>query len=263
MLQIEKLKRTPLARVAAERLMKETPHVLDRELSIGSGRIGNVFALADGRALIYAERGRSMLYPSRDELAAALRADYERIRQGYSALLDVLPQGESFAAAVPELLLEAPARLTVEDASALDFSMQSLALVDAAVRRLGRTKALSAEVFPWLVAYVGEVIRREVAQAGRWEMRLEEDGLTWGPYIVDARGNLFPVLRFYKDLLEHGPRVLSLRTFVEELTPIYAEVMTRPAAPGSVSGGGVIPPDGKIDQIREAIVASARGRTCY
>jgi hypothetical protein len=205
---IEKLSKTPLARVAARRLLDETPHVLDRELSVGTGK---VFALADGRV--------------------------ERIKQGYSPMLEILPQGEGFAAAVPELLREAPARLGI-DASALDFTVESLSLLDAAVRRLGRMKAVSPEVFPWLLAYVGEVIRRTATVGGRWEMRLEEDGRTWIPWIIDARGNLFPVLGFYKDLLEHGPRVLSLRTFVETVTPIPAEMM-QSDLPGTVSGGGV------------------------
>jgi hypothetical protein len=72
-----------------------------------------VFALADGRALILVERGRSMLYASRDELAAWYRAAVERVKQGYSPLLDSLPQGEGFAAAVPALLAAAPLRLSI------------------------------------------------------------------------------------------------------------------------------------------------------
>jgi hypothetical protein len=207
---IEKLKCTPLSRPAAQRLLEETPHVLDRELSIG---LGIVFALADGRALIFFERGRSKLFPSRDELAAAYRADMERIRGGYSPLLDVLPQGQGFAAAVPELLRDAPALLAI-DASALDFSVKSVALLDDAVRRLGRTKALTPEVFPSLLAYVGEVVRRVVD--GRWEVR-SEDGRSWIPCVVDERQHEYPVFGIYKGLLEYGPQAAPLRQFVEFL----------------------------------------------
>jgi hypothetical protein len=155
-----------------------------------------------------------MLYPSHDELAAAYRADVERIKQGYSPMQEMLPQGEGFAAAVPELLRDAPARLGI-DAAALDFSVESVAFADKAVRRLGRTKASSPEVFPSLLAYIGEVVRRRVADGRRWEMRLGDDGRTWEPWIVDTRGNHFPVLGINVQLSDDdGPRASSLREWV-------------------------------------------------
>jgi hypothetical protein len=54
------------------------------------------------------------------------------------------------------------------------------------MRKTDPQEMLTPQVFSALVAYVGEVMRHMTR--GRWEMRLETDGQTWAPFIVDLDG---------------------------------------------------------------------------
>jgi hypothetical protein len=93
----------------------------------------------------------------------------------------------------------------------LDYTEGSLDFVDKAIRRLGSERIMTAEVFPSLMAYVGEVIRRQVH--GAWELRSTDGGKRLEPEIVEITGGRHQLLRIYKELLEHG-RTASMRAFV-------------------------------------------------
>src|SRR5436853_531509 len=82
---------------------------------------------------------------------------------------------------------------------ALDFTVVRLRLADEAVRAAGQAQVLTPEVFPALLAYIGEVIRRKVD--GTWHVyRTSED--LWDPDVVDKRGERCRLLRIYKEILE-------------------------------------------------------------
>jgi hypothetical protein len=65
-------------------------------------------------------------------------------------------------------------------------------------------QTLTAGVFAPLLAYVGEVVRLKTG--GRWEMRLDSDGVTWLPWIVDSTGRSYAIVAIHKELYEHGRR---------------------------------------------------------
>ena len=58
----------------------------------------------------------------------------------------------------------------------------------------------------------GSVVMRRAIE-GRWDMRLDSDGQTCVPWIVDPSGRSYAPVRIYKELLEHG-RSASMRAFV-------------------------------------------------
>jgi hypothetical protein len=139
------------------------------------------------------------LWDSRDELAAGQKKVLTQVGGGRSSWRTELPQQEHFIDAMPELLRALPGLLDL-DPVALDFNEASLGLVDVAVRRLGQQRVLTAEIFPSVLAYVGEVIRRAVG--GRWEMRRDEKNDEWDPWVVAPDGRECPMLRIYKGILE-------------------------------------------------------------
>jgi hypothetical protein len=125
-------------------------------------------------------------------------------------LTDVLPDPERFPSEVDALVAKLPQLLRI-DVSVLDFSEDSLDVIDSAIRRLGSERLLTGDVFPSFVAYVGEVIRRHVN--GVWELSAPREGMLSAPDVVDVTGKRYSVLRIYKQLLEHG-RDASMRAFV-------------------------------------------------
>ncbi len=208
------------------RLVSETSTVRAPELTESSGSI--VYILSDGRVLSTPYEGASgLLYPS----AAAFR---ELIGPAHPAVQHVLaehplPHGQEFPAHARDLALLLPEALGVDD-TALDFSASSLRVVDEALKRAGRTQALSDNVFPSLVAYFGEVLRREAN--GRWDQRFNEEHGVWEPWIVAENREVPVFFDVYDELYERGERLrgLSLRgllaarvesgpTFFDEIKP--------------------------------------------
>ncbi len=123
-----------------------------------------------------------------------------------------LPQGQSFAEQVPDLVRGLPAQLKLDPAQ-LDGTETSLDAVDKTLRRMRPERMLDPDVFAALTAYVGEVIRD--ATKGRWEMRRASDSeKTWEPWIVDPSGRSYAPFNIYKELLEYGSSA-SLRVFVQ------------------------------------------------
>lgn len=127
----------------------------------------------------------------------------------------LLPQGNSFVAEVPKLIDELSIKLCIFKTD-LDKSEDSLAKIDQAVLDMGQEKCLEGEIFALLLAYIGEVVKQQTG--GEWEIRLADDGETWEPWIVDARGRYYPILeRLYKQLIEHYPDNFSLEGDISAL----------------------------------------------
>jgi hypothetical protein len=184
----------------AAAILRETAHQVDVELTgaIGVPGLRTIYKLANGSALVLIAGVGAALWDSRDELAAGQKKVLAQVDGGSSSWRTELPQQEHFIDAIPELLRALPGLLDL-DPAALDFSEASLGPVDVAVRRLGQHRVLTAEIFPSVLAYVGEVIRRGVG--GRWELRRDEND-EWDPWVVAPDGRECPMLRIYKGLLE-------------------------------------------------------------
>ena len=206
---MRRLKAKRISSKAVRKLLAQTAHTLDRELS--HAVIATVDVLADGRALVVHENGRGILYESIDELRAMIAETIKLAQQGpIHPLRNLLPQGQRFAESVAQLVAKLPAQLGI-DAKDLDSTEASLASIDTAIRKIGNSRALTAELFPSLTAYVGEVIIQ--ATSGRWEMRLGADGQTWEPWIIDSDGYSYPPFAIFKELYEREQSA-SLRAFV-------------------------------------------------
>jgi len=134
----------------------------------------------------------------------------ESLRAEGDVFTTLLPQAREFISQVPRLGAALPGLIDLE-ASTLDATESSIDAIDAAIDAAGSEPFLTADVFQSLVAYVGEVIRRAIG--GRWELRSPDDGRTWEPDVIDARGERCNLLRVYKEMLEHGEEG-NLRAFV-------------------------------------------------
>lgn len=203
------MKRNP-RRVSAKATLQllDRAQTLDREMS--RELMCNVYALADGSALLVFDDGSGILHESYSGLLARHRDNVQRSNQQHNDIADLLPHGEKFAVTVPDLIRDLPLYLRL-DASVLDYSETSLVAIDKAIRKIDFKELLTPDVFASLTAYVGELMRRMVD--GRWHMELDRDGRTWIPWIVDSAGSRYAPARIYKELLEHG-RSVSMRSFV-------------------------------------------------
>ena len=199
---------TSLSGHAMRALLDSVPHDRHHELSEYLGF--EFFVLGDGRALIVLGSDQGLLYASFDEFQAMQRELRERQARGpVHVLQDLLPDGREFVRHLPELLTKLPLYLGLPE-SALDFSKESLQFVDDAITRLGSDRVLRPDHFSALTAYVGEVIR--VAVNGKWDMRLDDSGAVWEPWIVDPAGGAYAAFMFVRSLYED--EMPSLHGFV-------------------------------------------------
>jgi len=195
-------------------LLTERNAQLD-QTTLPKGTTLRLYVLDDGGAvLVFPDRtGRhfASFNDMREEhRAMEERARKERAETNDETLAELFPIGKDFVEQLPRLLVALP-RLIDLEASTLDATESSIDAIDAAIDAAGSEPFLTADVFQSLVAYVGEVIRRAIG--GRWELRSPDDGRTWEPDVIDARGERCNLLRVYKEMLEHGEEG-NLRAFV-------------------------------------------------
>ena len=174
------------------------------------GSTYRTYVLNDGSALVVASNGTGRHWTSYSDLVERCRELEEaaKIAEG-SVFTDLFPSGKDFIDRLPQIAAALPRLLNVE-ASTLDATESSMNAIDAAIETSGSERFLDGEVFQSLVAYVGEVIRRDIG--GRWELVSHDDGRTWEPDVIDSRGNRCNLLRVYKEILEHGEEG-NLRAF--------------------------------------------------
>src|SRR6185436_1479837 len=156
-----------------------------------------MYLLDDGSALVVSPNGTGRHWTSYDELMAQCRALQEAENTEGGGFADLLSAGKDFIERVPQLVAALP-RLIDVDASTLDATESSIDAIDTAIDAAGPEPFLTADVFQSLVAYVGEVIRPAIG--GRWELRSPDDGRTWEPDVIDARGERCNLLRVYKEM---------------------------------------------------------------
>jgi hypothetical protein len=197
--------RRPNSRAVSRAEVQQLLHQVTRSMrdDLMSKRcLCDVYKLPSGSALLVLADGKGRWYDSYQEMEAFLD---EKTTSGFQ---DVLPQQKHFIEEVENLLGQLPRLIGVAEGE-LDLTESSLAIVDRALRHVDESEVLTPEVFPALLAYVGEVIRRRID--GEWQIREQADG-TWEPDIVDKRGRQCGLLRIYKELMEYGEKA-SLAAF--------------------------------------------------
>jgi hypothetical protein len=149
-----------------------------------------VYQHPNGQALYVITDGLSRLYdPSDAEIFIAIVRDTHNQIRASHILEGMLPEGKDFAAQVPDLVAQLPGLLNMKPEE-LDYSQSSLEIIDRKMRRRGREACNRPPLFPALLAYLGEVVRRQIN--GQWRMRLAEDGETWEPWIIDPDNRACP-----------------------------------------------------------------------
>jgi len=182
----------------AESLLRERNGKIDPALG---GTTMRRYILDDGGALVLAPDGSGRHWDSYDELVIWVQALETRATRGDNPVGDALPLGNEFLNHIPQLVESLP-RLLQVDPSALNGTERSMDLIDSLIDERGSDDFLAADVFQSLVAYVGEVIRRQID--GKWDVQLGADRRTWEPDIVDRRGNRCSLVRVYEEILEHA-----------------------------------------------------------
>jgi hypothetical protein len=162
----------------------------------------DAYQFSDGRILFLfdGEPTTGTLWDSRDDVLQSLGSCVEPSRR--HILQDRLPQGQTFAARIPELLANLADLLELDD-SDLDFSQRSLDRIDRLVKdRFQPEDRLGSQLFPCLVAYLGELVRQRVA--GSWEMRFVGEANVWEPWVHSPDGRQFaPFVCVHEQLTNH------------------------------------------------------------
>jgi len=189
-------------------ILERTPHTVDADLA--KLTVHKVFVLSTGGAVVRISDDDGILFEAHEELVAFCRTQQARKQLGpRNTWSMVWPSTRDFVEEVPTLLSALPGLLAM-GVSSVGFDEAGLLQVDRAVAKIGRQRVLSAELFPAVLAYVGEAIRRGIQ--GAWSTRRAGDGLL-EPCIVGASGDTCNLVPLYKHLAE-GPRTVSLQPFI-------------------------------------------------
>jgi hypothetical protein len=191
--------------------------VLDEELG-ARGRIvdGSVLRLPSGEVLHDYETF-GLLYASVDKFMEVLLDTPPPL-----AVLHVLTNRasgrEDFVEHIGEFVGMLPSKLEIP-AARLDFSMESLSILDRAIARLGRkTKGDFENIVDAIIAYVGEVVR--VQTSGKWTPRFDAECDVWEPFVTSSSGRMHAVhLLVVDELLEQYPRFSVAGAVEGELLP--------------------------------------------
>lgn len=192
-----------ISQLQAQQLIEEFNGTKDAELSAMT--CDEAYQLSDGRIVMNIPDLESWVFESREEMLAYLedtqKPTYNIDSQAHEfpQLEALLTEGKNFLAQIPRLIDDLSTKLSIPKAQ-LDKSESSLEKIDHAVKRIGLHNCLNSQIFLPLLAYIGEVVKQKTS--GEWEMRLEADGETWKPWIVDARGRYYSLsFELYEELI--------------------------------------------------------------
>lgn len=123
-------------------------------------------------------------------------------------LADKISDGESFPKNIATYRKRLAGIIQITSRQ-LDYSVKSLGCVDIAVRKkLSVKERAGAGAFDVLVAYVGEVIRRNLS--GEWQMRFNARHKCWEPWVVSRNGDCAPFVIVYDQLIDLDDETGSL-----------------------------------------------------
>ncbi len=143
----------------------------------------------------------ALLYDSLDNYLAQYQFRSRHI------LTRLLPQQNQFIVAIPQLCNQLSTKFSIPQQK-LDKTQASLSYVELAIKRYGKGKCLSPEIFPHLLAYIGEVIRQKTE--GIWEMKLTEEEI-WEPWIVAPDGRKYEIfIDLHRQLSDEPLRICDI-----------------------------------------------------
>lgn len=156
---------------------------------------GSMYVLADGQALLLFEDGAGMLYPSREAYEQLMGWAKQEVAKGpQDPKLDLLPPAAQFLANVAERAAHPPAKLV----PSLAGDEKDFEAIDGAVLGLPRAARLAPELVTWLVAFVGEYMRKTTN--GRWST--VENAGSPEPIVVTPGGRMLqPFAVVYLELI--------------------------------------------------------------
>jgi hypothetical protein len=187
------------------REMRRDAVAVEPELSAAFG--SEVCRLPDGSAIVVLAMGGGIWHPSYTDLLASYRAAVAPPERGvYDRPVDVYGKDDVLSA--PERL---QSRLGLAP-SAADWTVQSLAMLDASMHHMKASEVLAPSVFAPLLAYVGEVIRR--ALNGRWYFAAAGPRGHEPAMIIGVHGERCAIADLYGELLEGWPAV-GVGSYVE------------------------------------------------
>lgn len=118
---------------------------------------------------------------------------------------------------IARLIRELGTTLSLSDDD-LDRSLRSLELLEEAIRAHGGGHAALKELFPNLVAYMGDVLIDR--NGGSWYMLWRPDYAVWEPYVVTDAGEFCdPFTHLYDQLQEcdrHCSLLVALGRMIED-----------------------------------------------
>jgi hypothetical protein len=165
---------------------------------------------------------KASLYQSRSTLITNLRETVKVSQKPgpIHMLENRLPQAKDFIGQVPALIEQLPQHLKI-DPSILDYTWESVNVLHSSIKRIRRKKCAEPPIFPMLLAYIGEVIRRSV-KGGVWKLRFDPEFNIWEPWIVDDDGRPYITwLDLYLDLFQLDvPKGLPLGDAIRSTTYI-------------------------------------------
>lgn len=161
---------------------------------------GRILWLRDPALELHPCPRNGLLYPS--------EAAYRKLLQPQHLLQASMPQQEHFIQEIPQLLEALPGRLSMAPEK-LDFTPASVGKLEWAVKRFGKMDCVAPEIFPCLLAYLGEILCRTTG--AHWQLRLSvQDGRTWEPWIVMPSGHSCQFFTELYDQLYEGPIALPM-----------------------------------------------------
>lgn len=164
-----------------------------------------VYQLADGRVLDFIPNKRGYVYRSKEVYVGIL---FER--RSMREFMDApIQERESFLDEISSLIQQLPALLSLSQDD-LDFSINSLPVVERAVNAIGRYKGMHGILFSALVAYVGEVIQAN--KSTKWLMVQFRDH--WQPFLVTEDNRRYSPIGIVFDTFELVTDELVLEYYV-------------------------------------------------
>jgi len=175
-------KTTDYSRTDCNQLIEKFQGIVRNDLKKYSGTF-DYYELKDGRLLIVDPvDGTGTMYESEKSLREVMDEFDSLVAekgQSHHVLKGVFSKGINFPSEVENYVNEF-SRLTNISKSKLDYSVESLKIVDQAIQNWERSDMI-AKLYAPLIAYTGEVIRTKLS--GEWQIKKVEEGIE-EPYIL-------------------------------------------------------------------------------
>lgn len=122
------------------------------------------------------------IYESREELISELRelAKVVVTEMRVVSFKDSFPLGDQFLEQIPDLIQALPVMLNIREEQC-DFSIESLTVIENAVRKLGRQHVLEPDIFQPLLAYLGTLVAKQTNGYLKMVQSVRGD---WHPHII-------------------------------------------------------------------------------